>query len=62
MNSGVRIVDGYTKVVLTIIAAALCVLIGQNMVSSASAFGNVNCGGHSVNPCWMRVEVRGSLD
>ncbi|WP_428097166.1 hypothetical protein [Candidatus Rariloculus sp.] len=55
MNS-VKVVDGYTKVVLTVIAVALCILVGQNMVPTASALGQSNCGRLGV-PCYVEIDV-----
>ena len=48
--------DSYTKIVLTVIAVALCVLVGQNMVSPASAFGQSDCG-TLVFPCHIEIDV-----
>ena len=55
MDSRIK-VDPYTKVVLTVIAAALCILIGQNMVPSASALGQSSCGS-IVSPCHVEIAV-----
>ena len=52
-------VDGYTKVVLTVIAAALCILVGQNMVPTASALGQSECG-DALLPCHIAIEIRHS--
>ena len=48
-------VDRYTKSVLTVIAAALCVLALQNAIGSAGAVGEI-CGGSSWNACHVIVE------
>lgn len=50
-------VDHYTKIVLTLIAAALVALVSQNFIRPASAqfgqFGAQPCGGFS-NPCYIQ--------
>ncbi len=46
--------DRYTKVVLTIIAAALCALVFQNAVPQASARTDYNCGWRT-EPCHVLV-------
>ncbi len=50
-------VDRYTKIVLTVIASALCALVVQNMFVPARAVGD-SCGEWH-NPCM--VEVRGTV-
>ncbi len=60
MSTQSKSVDGYTKVVLTVIAAALCILVGQNMVPTASAFGESDCG-RSFSPCVIELRVSGFL-
>jgi hypothetical protein len=46
-------VDRYTKMVLTIIATALVVLVGQNFVRPASAqLGDGACG-DLIHPCYI---------
>ena len=52
--------DVYTKVVLTVIAVALCVLVGQNMVSPAVALGQSNCGS-AFTPCHITIRHTGSI-
>ncbi len=51
-------VDNYTKIVLTVIAIALCVLAVQNTLptQTASAFGESECGTLH-EPCHLRIEV-----
>lgn len=44
--------DRYTKIVLTVIAVALCVIAVQNAVPRARALGN-GCGDSSSNPCYV---------
>ncbi len=55
-------VDRYTKIVLTVIAAALCAIAVQNGVGSAEAVGD-GCGGDSWNACHVtgHVQVSGSV-
>ena len=50
-----RMVDRYTKIVLTIIAISLCALVLQNMVQPVGALGST-CG-TSKNPCHVTGEV-----
>ena len=58
-------IDIYSKVVLTVIATALCALVAQNFIQPASAIGD-GCGSRS-DPCYVRakrdlpVKVRGSV-
>ena len=59
MNSNVK-VDSYTRVVLTVIAVALCILVGQNMVPTAAAFGQSGCGS-SFSPCTINVNLSGYI-
>ena len=59
MESRIR-VDVYTKVVLTVIAVALCVLVGQNMVSPAVAFGESSCGS-TFTPCRIEIHHTGYI-
>ena len=59
MDSRIK-VDGYTKIVLTVIAVALCILVGQNMVTPASALGQSNCG-TSFSPCTINVNLSGYI-
>ena len=47
--------DRYTKIVLTIIAGALCALVLQNATSTAVAVGD-GCGASSYDPCHVYVE------
>ncbi len=47
-------VDRYTKIILTIIAFTLCVLIIQNSVPTATAVGH-KCGDSSWTPCYVHV-------
>lgn len=58
------IIDRYTKVVLTIIAAALSVLALRELVPSATAFGQSDCGGRGAygidRPCKLEVTIRHS--
>ena len=51
-------VDRYTKVILTVIAAALVALVVQQAVPSASAAGGSGCGLHSWEPCYVTVVAR----
>lgn len=46
--------DTYTKLVLTVIAAALVALSAQQLVQPAAAVGG-GCGGDRYDPCWVRV-------
>ena len=46
--------DGYTKVVLTAIAAALVALAIQNAATPASAVGE-GCGENRYDPCYVAV-------
>ena len=55
MESRIKI-DAYTKIVLTVIAAVLCILVGQNMVPPASALGQSNCGS-VLSPCHIEIDV-----
>ena len=48
-------IDRYTKVVLTVIAAALCGLVIQNAVGPAMAVGGA-CGGFGERPCEVTVQ------
>jgi hypothetical protein len=48
--------DRYTKTVLTIIAAALCILVFQNGSKQALALGPSECGTSDVTPCFVRVK------
>lgn len=48
--------DRYTKAVLTIIAAALAVIALREVIPSATALGQSNCGG-TYNPCNLNVTV-----
>ncbi|WP_026871461.1 hypothetical protein [Inquilinus limosus] len=47
-------VDRYTKVILTVIAAALVALAVQQAVPSASAAGS-ECKGTYRDPCWVKI-------
>ena len=49
-------VDRYTKIVLTIIALSLCVLVIQNSIPTANAVGQ-DCGSWS-SPCHVKVTNR----
>lgn len=46
--------DKYTKVVLSIIAAALMLLAVQNLTTPARASGG-SCGSVSYDPCYVKV-------
>ncbi len=50
-------IDTFTKIVLTVIGIALCALVIQNAVPSATALGNSSCG-TNLGPCHIKVEVR----
>ena len=51
--------DGYTKGVLTVIAIALCVIVVQNAVLDATAFGHDDgCGKVRLFPCYLDVTIR----
>ena len=47
-------VDRYTKVILTVIAAALVALAARQAVPSASAAGS-ECSGTYFDPCWVKI-------
>ena len=47
-------IDGYTKLVLSVIALCLLVLAGQQLVDSAARAGFADCGSVG-NPCRMVV-------
>ena len=52
--------DRYTKAVLTIIAAALCVLALREVIPSATAFGQSDGGGvvgYFAKPCKLEVTI-----
>lgn len=50
-------IDTFTKIVLTVIGIALCALVIQNAVPSATAqFGSGWCGGPGT-PCQLQVDV-----
>lgn len=51
--------DLYTKIILTVIAGALCAIVVQSATQSASAIGT-KCFGSSLNPCV--VAVKGEVD
>lgn len=46
--------DTYSKIVLTVIAAALCALAVQNIAGTAEAVGK-NCGDY-FNPCYVTIK------
>jgi zinc transporter ZupT len=48
------VVDRYTKVILTVIAAALVAIVVQQAVPSASAAGS-QCEGTYLDPCWVKI-------
>ena len=51
--------DFYAKGILTIIAAALCVLVVQNAIPGATAFGHdKGCGQSQYAPCYLDVRIR----
>ena len=45
----------YTKIVLTVIAAALACIVVQNEMRGARAIGS-SCGGNSFEPCYVKIE------
>ena len=47
-------IDTYSKIVLTAIAAALCVLVIQNVAGPAEAVGT-SCGDY-FNPCYVTIK------
>lgn len=49
-------IDTFTKIVLTVIGIALCALVVQNAIPSATALGNSGCGWKS-GPCHIKVDV-----
>lgn len=49
-------IDTFTKIVLTVIGIALCALVIQNAIPSATALGNSSCG-TDLGPCHIKVEV-----
>lgn len=51
-----QVTDRYTKIVLTVIAGALCILIAQNSTGRALAVGPGECGNSDVTPCFVRVK------
>ena len=55
--------DRYTKIVLTIIAAALCAIVVRNEIPTATAFGQSACGGEIgmgrlTRPCHLVVTIK----
>ena len=56
--------DRYTKIVLTIIAAALCAIVIRNEIPTAGAFGQSSCGGTrysgTPDPCHLAVTIKHS--
>lgn len=46
--------DRYIKVVLTVIAAALCVIAVQNVITPVQAVND--CGGSRYDPCYVSVK------
>ena len=53
--------DRYTKIVLTIIAAALCAIVVRNEIPTAAAIGGVTCGsavGRVPGPCHLAVTIK----
>ena len=49
-------VDMYTKVVLTVIGIALCILVAQSFIPQVSAIGDANCGSRT-SPCHVKMKV-----
>ena len=47
-------IDRYSKIVLTVIAAALCALVLQNATTPAEAVGR-DCG-ERFDPCYVKVQ------
>ena len=47
-------IDRYTKAVLTVIAAALVALVGQNAIGGASA-QDEPCGRYKISPCYVEA-------
>jgi hypothetical protein len=54
-NSEVKMIDRYTKTMLTIIGLALLALAIQNGLQHASA--QWNCGASPDNPCYLKVHL-----
>ena len=46
--------DRYTKIILTVIAVALCALVAQNAIAPAGAAGR-ECGIERWQPCYVEV-------
>ena len=51
---GDDMIDAYSKIVLTVIAAALCALVIQNVAGPAGAVGT-SCGGY-FDPCYVTIK------
>ena len=47
-------IDTYSKIVLTVIAAALCALVLQNATTPAEAVGR-DCG-ERFDPCYVKIQ------
>lgn len=47
-------VDLYTKVVLTVIAAALVMIAGQDLIATKASAVGAECGGSFTRPCFIR--------
>ena len=51
----------YTKAVLTVIAAALCAIVVQNMVQPADASKHKVCGMYIHKPCYIWISGPSTL-
>jgi hypothetical protein len=56
-------IDLYTKVVLTVIAVALCAIVLKEplLLGPATAQGN-NCGDYRANPCYVEIGSAVKID
>ena len=50
---GVTMLDLYSKIVLSVIAASLATIAWQGYVSPATAQMGSGCGDSTTNPCWI---------
>jgi hypothetical protein len=48
-------IDKYTKAVLTVIAAALIVIVAQQAIRTARAQSSLACAGTIIDPCYVSI-------
>jgi hypothetical protein len=56
LDFGVPMPDIYTKVILTVIAAALSIIALQGSLTSRAGAENAFCGSEALNPCYIKAD------